>query len=404
MTGFARAIASRRPSPRSAAASGRSSTASSTAVRAENPVYAEVLGGPEGLGIRLGDRAGDQGVPRRGRARSSVPAGETGEVWRRLGEAEFQAGRGLEALRAAFRTGTRAAWRGAAELAARAGHRRRDRDRARRGDLRLHATSSPPTSSRATCGSSPTRPASASAGAAGWRRCCSTPRPTTPRRSPTRPSSRAGPVPRTAGGARARPRQPGARSRGGSISTRSSAPTAAARTWSLPDPDGPGRHAERSTAPSAATAAALGPTVAHREAPRSLRWARLALELVQRGALPSEGPTRVADHLATVILLQRARASPEALVAATASPPSTTLPDAERERLLETLAAWLAHQRHTPADRRRAPRPPPDRPLPDGQAPGAAGRRARDRRRPVRARAGAPRAAGPPGGIGFAAP
>ncbi len=42
-------------------------------------------------------------------------------MWRRLGEAEFQAGRSLEALRAAWRTGTRAAWRGAAEVGAAAG-------------------------------------------------------------------------------------------------------------------------------------------------------------------------------------------------------------------------------------------------------------------------------------------
>ena len=64
----------------------------------------------------------------RRRARSSTrsstggrPAGETDELWRRLGEAEFQAGRDLDDLRAAFRTGIRAAWRGAADLALRAG-------------------------------------------------------------------------------------------------------------------------------------------------------------------------------------------------------------------------------------------------------------------------------------------
>ncbi len=53
--------------------------------------------------------------------RGEHPGGETAEVWRRLGEAEFQAGRNLDALRAAWRTGTRAAWRGAADLAAEAG-------------------------------------------------------------------------------------------------------------------------------------------------------------------------------------------------------------------------------------------------------------------------------------------
>ncbi|HEV3056552.1 MAG TPA: hypothetical protein VGX45_17950, partial [Solirubrobacteraceae bacterium] len=81
-------------------------------VRAENEIYAEVLGGPEGVGIRLGI---EQAVKSFLTAieRAEKPAAETGEVWRRLGEAEFQAGRSLEALRAA--------WRGAAELGAEAG-------------------------------------------------------------------------------------------------------------------------------------------------------------------------------------------------------------------------------------------------------------------------------------------
>jgi len=90
------------------------------AVRAEHPTYDDVLAGPEGMGIRLGIeqavRAFLEAIERGRR-----PRGETAEVWRRLGEAEFQAGRSLEALRAAFRTGTRAAWRGAASLAAAAG-------------------------------------------------------------------------------------------------------------------------------------------------------------------------------------------------------------------------------------------------------------------------------------------
>src|SRR5947209_1478154 len=90
------------------------------AVSAENPVYAEVLADPAGLGIRLGIETAitsfldaiDRGEP---------PARATDELWRRLGEAEFQAGRPLEALQSAFRTGARAAWRAAAELAAEVG-------------------------------------------------------------------------------------------------------------------------------------------------------------------------------------------------------------------------------------------------------------------------------------------
>ena len=64
----------RRPPQPSAAAWVRSSTSVIGAVRRENPVYADVLGGPGGAGHPDGDRAGDQGVPRRGRARPASRA------------------------------------------------------------------------------------------------------------------------------------------------------------------------------------------------------------------------------------------------------------------------------------------------------------------------------------------
>src|SRR5579859_4092397 len=90
------------------------------AVRAESAVYAEVLDAPEGVGIRLGIEQAIRSFLQ-GAERGQRPGEETGELWRRLGEAEFQAGRSLEDLRAAWRTGTRAAWRSAAELAGEAG-------------------------------------------------------------------------------------------------------------------------------------------------------------------------------------------------------------------------------------------------------------------------------------------
>jgi DNA-binding PucR family transcriptional regulator len=72
----------------------------------------------------------------------------------------------------------------------------------------------------------------------------------------------------------------------------------------------------------------------------------LTLALVQRGALPAGRPTRTSDHLETVILLQddelAAALVSERLAALDALPP------ADRDRLTETLAAWLANQRHTP--------------------------------------------------------
>jgi hypothetical protein len=120
----------------------------------------------------------------------------------------------------------------------------------------------------------------------------------------------------------------------------------AAGAWLvLPDPDGPGRRAviERAIEEEPA---ALGPTVAPGEALRSLRWARLTLELAGRGALPRAGLVRTAEHLSTVILLQdveMARAIARGRLRALDG-----LAAGERGRLLETLAAWLDHQRHTP--------------------------------------------------------
>jgi DNA-binding PucR family transcriptional regulator len=115
----------------------------------------------------------------------------------------------------------------------------------------------------------------------------------------------------------------------------------------IPDPDGPGRAAALKRAVGSAMAA-LGPAVPPREAHRSLRWAREALALVERGAIrSSKGPVLVADHLASMLVLGDQELA-EALVAQRLAP-LLALPASERDRLLETLGAWLAHQRHTPA-------------------------------------------------------
>jgi len=90
------------------------------AISAESTVYAEALSDPSGIGIRLGiEQALSSFLD--AAERGEAPAQATDEVWRRLGEAEFQAGRSLDSVRAAFRTGTRAAWRAAAEVAGEVG-------------------------------------------------------------------------------------------------------------------------------------------------------------------------------------------------------------------------------------------------------------------------------------------
>jgi hypothetical protein len=306
-------------------------------VRRDNPVYADVLGGPEGMGIRLGI---EQAISSFLDAieRGERPTGATGEVWRRLGEAEFQAGRTLEALRAAWRTGTRAAWRGAAELAASAGvpteiviamaeaifvftdelatdvvegylrmqsdeAGERERRRRRLAALLLDRENHDPEAIERA------------AELARW------PVPATLAMLALAGDS-PGPIPRRLGvDALVGADQTGA--------------------WLvIPDPEGPRRMAALKRAVGR-TAAAIGPTVPPREAHRSLRWARLALELIR-----GDGLVRASEHLPTLMVLQDEEMARSFVAQRLA--PFQELPNSDSERLIDTLEAWLAHQRHTP--------------------------------------------------------
>jgi hypothetical protein len=323
-----------------------------TSVRTASPVYGDVLAAPEGMGLRLGVeqaiRAFLEAI-----GRGERPGGETDELWRRLGEAEFQAGRGLDDLRTAFRAGTRAAWRSAGELATRAGvtapvaialaeaifvygdelatdvvegylrmqsDEAGERERRRR---RLGAALLDPSGYDSDA-------VMRAAELARW------------------------PVPRELAVV--------------ALAGETTAPFTARLdvdvlagadgdgAWLvIPDPDGPGRRAAIDRA-LGGEPAALGLTVAPAGAARSLRWARLTLGLSLDGALPDGeassagepggGPVRTAERLATVILLQDrelARTFADARLA-----PLRRLPPGERDRLTQTLNAWLAHQRHTP--------------------------------------------------------
>jgi hypothetical protein len=309
------------------------------AVRAASPIYGEVFGSPEGMALRLGVeqaiRAFLDAVERGER-----PARETDELWRMLGEAEYQAGRSLEDLRAAFRSGIRAAWRGAANVATRAGvsapatialaeaifvygdelatdvvegylriqsDQAGERERRRR---RLAAALLDP------AGQDPETVARA-ADLAHW------------------------PLPRALAVVAVGGDDPAALARRLDLDVLNGADGDGA--WLvLPDPDAPGRRAAVDRA-FEAQPAAIGPTVAAADAHRSLRWARLALEVVRERA---GGSLRADDHLSDLVLLQDRELA--GLLARTRLAPLDDLPAGERERLTETLAAWLAHQRHTP--------------------------------------------------------
>jgi len=312
------------------------------AIRADSPVYGEVLAGPEGMAIRLGIEQAHRAfliALEQGRR----PAGDTDELWRALGEAEFQSGRSLDDLRAAFRIGTRAAWRGAAELALDAGVS------APVAIATAEAIFVYADELAADVVEGYLRMQSDEAGELERRRRRVSGLLLDPEGHDPETLRRAGelarwPVPRTlavvALEADAPPPAVGRHDLQGL------AGADAGGAWLIvPDPDGPGRPAALERALAAAPAA-LGPTVSPDAAARSLRWARLALALARDGIIAADGLLRGDEHLPAMIINQD-----RGLAAALADwvlAPLDALAPAERARMRETLRAWLDHQRHTP--------------------------------------------------------
>jgi hypothetical protein len=106
----------------------------------------------------------------------------------------------------------------------------------------------------------------------------------------------------------------------------------------VPDPDGPGT-AEMLDSALAGCRAAVGPTVPLYAARRSLRWAREALALVERGVIPGDGVVHCADQFPTMMLA--AGGSLLRPLAARRLEPLAHLAPKARTRLEETLLAWL---------------------------------------------------------------
>ncbi len=118
--------------------------------------------------------------------------------------------------------------------------------------------------------------------------------------------------------------------------------TAADPCLLVPDPDGPGRQAALDRA-LRGHPAVIGPSVPLARAAQSLRWARQARTLAQAGALPDgrdgRGPLRCDQHLSTLLIL-----ADEDLAAALRDrrlAPLARLRPAQRDRIAETLLAWL---------------------------------------------------------------
>ncbi|MEU0192326.1 helix-turn-helix domain-containing protein [Streptomyces afghaniensis] len=115
----------------------------------------------------------------------------------------------------------------------------------------------------------------------------------------------------------------------------------------VPDPDGSGGFGGRAfTLALRGRPAAIGPTVAVTDAARSLHLATRALGLMGRGVLPRQGVVRCADHLSTLLLygdeplLERLQ---ERVLA-----PLDPVSAGQRDRLAETLLAWLLSGSNVP--------------------------------------------------------
>ncbi|HST38721.1 MAG TPA: helix-turn-helix domain-containing protein [Conexibacter sp.] len=110
----------------------------------------------------------------------------------------------------------------------------------------------------------------------------------------------------------------------------------------VPDPLRSDRRQQLDRAVGVRRHAALGPAVSWRDAALSLARARAVLALVAESALEPSGVIRAADHAAALLLRSDRRLAQELVAARLA--PLATLPGSTRERLTETLGAWLEAQ------------------------------------------------------------
>jgi hypothetical protein len=108
----------------------------------------------------------------------------------------------------------------------------------------------------------------------------------------------------------------------------------------VPDPQAPGRRRQLEAAVGDGTAA-LGPAVPWTDAALSVRRAAAAFRLAAAGRLPGfdGGVVDADDHLAALVLAADPRLAGD--LAATRLAPLAELPHSTRERLGETLRAWL---------------------------------------------------------------
>lgn len=318
--------------------------------------YRRPLRGAFGRGLRAGvHRALQEFVALIGRQEG--PAVASPEVYRELGRGEQRAGRGLDALQAAYRLGARLSWRRLSAIARQHGadaatvallaeslfayieeisassvegyaqaqaESAGEHERRRRRLVRLLVERDQPAEERLL---------RAAALEAGWE-------------LPSALAALACPV-ADLGGELEDAGRLSALIGGGAIGARIGELTCLL----VPDPDLPGRR-EQLAAAAARLAregircVALGPTVAPAEAPLSFARAREGVRLQAEGVLPADQLLVCADHL-LALLLHRDPALAAELVRRRLAPLGA-LPAGTRERFGQTLLAWLRHHGSIP--------------------------------------------------------
>jgi len=320
------------------------------AIAVEVPDYARAMEGEFGRAVRRGVEIAFQRFFRLV-SDPSADVRSASEAYVNLGRGEYHAGRSLDALLAAYRVGARVAWRRfveagregglapevlydlgeaifayideisaesadgyAQEQSAAAGEAQRRRRR-----LVRVLGEDPPASEEAI---------RTVAAAAGWE---------LPRRVAAlavAPGEGASGDDALDAAAEALARRIGAGAVGAAVDTRSTSPagTAGLACVFVPDPGAPRRHRQIEVALAGARAA-LGPALPWPRAAASLRRATAALELPLAGLIVAD------DHLATLLLASDPALGAE--LAAARLAPLDELTDAQRERLVATLRAWL---------------------------------------------------------------
>jgi hypothetical protein len=315
------------------------------AIRGEVPGYARPLEGPFGEGLRGGvEQALSRFLDLSGRTDSGPDPGR--QVYVDLGRGELRAGRPLEALLAAYRLGARVAWRRlaaageAAGLEPRALYLLAESIFAYIDELSAESVEGYAMEQAAVAGAQQRRrrrlaalliqdpPADAAAVEAAaldahWALPATVAAVFTDEVDPDRLALRLG-------------------------ADAIAADLANGACALVPDPEAPGRRVQLDAA-FEGRRGALGPTVAWRDVRVSAARARAAFALAEEGAIGALGDGLVAatDHPVALLVNADRRLARDIAVAALAPLDGET--PASRERLTETLSAWLRERGRTEA-------------------------------------------------------